>query len=61
MDHPLTVTLSNNRQPVTDLQPYLDSYAYLTALHEGDLAFAHRHPKGAINGNGHRTRRGGRR
>lgn len=26
MDHPLTVTLSKNRQPVTDLQPYLDSY-----------------------------------
>jgi hypothetical protein len=50
MDHPLTVTVSKNGIPVTDLQPYLDTYAHLTALHEGDLAFAHLHPKGTVNG-----------
>ena len=27
--------------------PYLDTYAHLTAFHEGDLAFAHLHPHGA--------------
>ncbi|HZE01023.1 MAG TPA: hypothetical protein VE155_04575 [Pseudonocardiaceae bacterium] len=30
--------------PVTDLQPYLDTYAHLTAFHGGDLAFADLHP-----------------
>jgi len=45
MDHPLTITVDKNGQPVTDLQPYLDTYAHLTALHEGDLAFAHLHPR----------------
>jgi hypothetical protein len=50
MDHPLTVTVSKNGIPVTDLQPYLDTYAHLTALHEGDLAFAHLHPQGTVNG-----------
>jgi hypothetical protein len=50
MDNPLTVTVSKNGTPVTDLQPYLDTYAHLTALHEGDLASAHLHPQGAVNG-----------
>jgi hypothetical protein len=50
MTHPLTVTVSKHGQPVTDLQPYLDTYAHLTAFHEGDLAFAHLHPHGTING-----------
>ena len=48
---PLTVTVSKRAQPVTDLQPYLDTYAHLTAFHEGDLAFAHLHPHGTITGN----------
>lgn len=47
----LTVTVSRRGQPVTDLQPYLDTYAHLTAFHEGDLAFAHLHPDGTITGN----------
>ena len=47
MDHTLTVTVSKNGQPVTDLQPYLETYAHLTAIHAGDLAFAHLHPEGA--------------
>jgi hypothetical protein len=50
VDHPLTVAVSEGGQPVTDLQPYLDTYAHLTALHEGDLAFAHLHPQGTVNG-----------
>jgi hypothetical protein len=48
MAHPLTVT--KNGQPVTDLQPYLDTYAHLPAFHDGDLAFAHLHPQGTVNG-----------
>jgi hypothetical protein len=50
MEGELTVTVSKDGQPVTDLQPYLDTYAHLTAFHEGDLAFAHLHPKGTVNG-----------
>jgi hypothetical protein len=50
MEHPLTVTVSRDGKPVTDLQPYLDSYAHLTAFHAGDLAFAHLHPAGAVDG-----------
>jgi hypothetical protein len=50
MSHELTVTVSQNGKPVSDLQPYLDTYAHLTAFHEGDLAFAHLHPHGTVNG-----------
>jgi hypothetical protein len=47
MTHTLTITVSKNGAPVTDLQPYLETYAHLTAIHAGDLAFAHLHPEGA--------------
>jgi len=47
MSNTLTVTVSKGGRPVTDLQPYLDTYAHLTAIHAGDLAFAHLHPEGA--------------
>jgi hypothetical protein len=50
MTHTLTVTVAKDGKPVTDLQPYLDTYAHLTAVHEGDLAFAHLHPQGSVNG-----------
>lgn len=50
MEHALTATISKNGMPVTDLQPYLDTYAHLTAFHEGDMAFAHLHPQGTVNG-----------
>lgn len=50
MSHELTVTVSKDGRPVTDLQPYLDTYAHLTAFHDGDLAFAHLHPHGQVNG-----------
>lgn len=50
MEHTLTATITKNGTPVTDLQPYLDSYAHLTAFHQGDMAFAHLHPQGTVNG-----------
>jgi hypothetical protein len=45
----LTVAVAKDGKPVTDLQPYLDAYAHLTAFHEGDLAFTHLHPQGTTN------------
>ncbi|MFI1183497.1 hypothetical protein ACH4UT_28685 [Streptomyces sp. NPDC020799] len=51
MAHPMTVSISKDGKPVTDLQPYLDTYAHLTAFHEGDQAFAHLHPETKVNGN----------
>lgn len=50
MAHPLTVTVSKDGKPVTGLQPYLGSYAHLTAFHEGDQAFAHLHPENTVDG-----------
>jgi hypothetical protein len=50
MAHPLTVTITKDGKPVADLQPYLDTYAHLTAFHEGDTAFAHLHPTTKVNG-----------
>lgn len=47
---PLTIKVSKDGQPVTDLQQYLDTYAHLTAFHQGDMGFAHLHPSGAVNG-----------
>ncbi len=44
---PLTLSVSRDRQPVTDLQPYLAAYGHLVALREGDLAYLHVHPDGA--------------
>ncbi len=41
---PLTITITQDGKPVTDLQPYLGAYAHLTAFHEGDAAFVHLHP-----------------
>ena len=51
MAMPLTITITRHGQPVTTLQPYLGTYAHLTAIHAGDLAFAHLHPEGATHGN----------
>jgi hypothetical protein len=47
---PLAITISRSGQPVTDLQPFLDTYAHVTAIHQGDLAFAHLHPEGTVSG-----------
>jgi len=44
---PLTLTVSKDGRPVTDLQPYLAAYGHLVALRQGDLAYLHVHPDGA--------------
>ncbi|MFE7706387.1 hypothetical protein ACFU6I_11425 [Streptomyces sp. NPDC057486] len=42
----LTLTVSRNGRPVTDLQPYLAAYGHLVALRVGDLGYLHVHPDG---------------
>lgn len=42
----LTLTVSRDGRPVTDLQPYLGAYGHLVALRAGDLAYLHVHPEG---------------
>lgn len=43
----LTLSVSKDGRPVTDLQPYLEAYGHLVALRDGDLAYLHVHPDGA--------------
>ena len=43
-DADLTLEVSRDGRPVTDLQPYLGAYGHLVALREGDLAYLHVHP-----------------
>ncbi|WP_433505511.1 hypothetical protein ACQP04_02780 [Pseudonocardia halophobica] len=43
---PLTLTVTRDGQPVTDLQPYLGAYGHLVALRGSDLAYLHVHPDG---------------
>jgi hypothetical protein len=40
----LTMAVSQEGRPVTDLQPYLGAAGHLVALREGDLAYLHVHP-----------------
>ncbi|MFF5213673.1 hypothetical protein [Micromonospora sp. NPDC000442] len=42
----LTLTVSRDGAPVTDLEPYLGAYGHLVALRRGDLAYLHVHPEG---------------
>ncbi|MFE0133656.1 hypothetical protein ACFWY6_19120 [Streptomyces sp. NPDC059037] len=42
----LTLTVSRDGRPVTDLQPYLAAYGHLVALRVGDLGYLHVHPEG---------------
>ncbi|NBH03456.1 hypothetical protein [Amycolatopsis sp. SID8362] len=42
----ITVTVTKDGKPVTDLQPYLGAYGHLVALRGGDLAYLHVHPDG---------------
>lgn len=48
----LTLSFIKGGKPVTDLQPYLETYAHVTAFHEGDMAFAHLHPSNEVSGSG---------
>ncbi|MFI7552234.1 hypothetical protein ACIBQ2_21080 [Micromonospora sediminimaris] len=43
----LTLTVSRDGAPVTDLEPYLGAYGHLVALRRGDLAYLHVHPEGS--------------
>jgi hypothetical protein len=43
----LSLRVSRDGRPVTDLQPYLGAYGHLVALRGGDLAYLHVHPDGA--------------
>ena len=43
---PLTLRVSRDGTPVTDLDPYLGAYGHLVALRTGDLAYLHVHPGG---------------
>ena len=42
----LSLSVSRDGVPVTDLQPYLGSFGHLVALRDGDLAYLHVHPEG---------------
>jgi hypothetical protein len=42
----LTLSVSRDGKPVTDLQPYLGAYGHLVALRASDLAYLHVHPMG---------------
>lgn len=44
----LTLAVSRDGAPVRDLQPYLGAFGHLVALRQGDLAFLHVHPEGAM-------------
>ncbi|MDT0319047.1 hypothetical protein [Streptomyces millisiae] len=46
-DSELTLSVSRDGEPVTDLEPYLGAYGHLVALRAGDLAYLHVHPEGA--------------
>ncbi|WP_049566528.1 hypothetical protein [Streptomyces sp. SBT349] len=45
-DSELTLSVSRDGRPVTDLEPYLGAYGHLVALRSGDLAYLHVHPQG---------------
>ena len=45
-DSKLTLDVSQDGKPVTDLQPYLGAYGHLVTLRGGDLAYLHVHPDG---------------
>ncbi|MGW6703826.1 hypothetical protein ACWGDE_02875 [Streptomyces sp. NPDC054956] len=42
----LTLNVTKDGKPVTDLEPYLGAYGHLVALRAGDLAYLHVHPEG---------------
>ncbi|MFI6732479.1 hypothetical protein ACIBI9_06035 [Nonomuraea sp. NPDC050451] len=44
----LTLSVSKDGKPVTDLQRYLGAYGHLVALRAGDLAYLHVHPEDSV-------------
>lgn len=47
---PLTLTITKGGADVTDLQPYLASFAHVTGFREGDLKAVHVHPNETPSG-----------
>jgi len=50
---PLTVRVTRAAKPVRDLQPYLDTFAHMTALNAKTLAYRHLHPQTPPRSAGH--------
>jgi len=48
----LTVTVTRDGEPVSDLQPYLGALGHLVAIRDGDLAYLHVHPLDDVDGPG---------
>ena len=48
----LTITVTRDGEPVTDLQPYLGALGHLVAIRDGDLAYLHVHPLDETDGAG---------
>ena len=42
----VTVAVTRDGQPVTELEPYLGAFGHLVALRQGDLAYLHVHAQG---------------
>src|SRR5699024_2851382 len=42
----LTMTVTRDGEPVTELEPYLGAFGHLVALRDGDLSYLHVHPHG---------------
>lgn len=42
----LSMVITRDGEPVTELQPYLGAFGHLVALRNGDLAYLHVHPHG---------------
>ncbi len=53
MSMPFTVRVTRGGQPVADLEPYLDTYAHVTAFRSPNLAFTHLHPEEKAQAGGH--------
>jgi hypothetical protein len=49
-DSDLTLRVSRDGRPVTDLEPYLAAHGHLVALRDGDLAYLHVHPASSSPG-----------
>ena len=48
----VTVTVTRDGAPVTDLDPYLGALGHLVAIRDGDLAYLHVHPLDDLDGPG---------
>ena len=48
----VTVTVTRDGAPVTDLDPYLGALGHLVAIRDGDLAYLHVHPLDELDGAG---------